>query len=151
MFVEFGKSLCENLVKHLLVLGPVLVGQLRASGGLVTQTTLKQFAAQSLPMSKSRQDFVTSKLVQMCAQDCRPLSIAEGVGFKEFSKASNQSYKPPVHSTLKVHLNLDYQKKKEQLISQLKNQDVSFTTDMWSSMGKDGYITVTYHYLMTAL
>ena len=33
------------------------------------------------------------------------------------------------------------------MISQLKEQDIAFTTDLWSSLGKQGYITLPYHYI----
>ena len=42
---------------------------------------------------------------------------------------------------------MEYEKKKVELISQLRNQDVAFTTDMWSSHSKHGYVTLTYHYI----
>ena len=52
-------------------------GQLRASSFI--QPTFKQFVGQSgMPLTKARKDFITGKLVQMCAQDCRPMSIVEG-------------------------------------------------------------------------
>ena len=119
---------------------------MRASN--LKQASLKQFTGQAgMPLTKARYDFITSKLVQMCAQDCRPLSIAEGKGFKEFCAALNPAYKPPVHATISAHLQLEYKKKKDLLIAELKGHDVAFTTDMWSSLGKQGYITVTYHYI----
>ena len=40
-----------------------------------------------------------------------------------------------------------YNEKKAELISQLKEKDVAFTTDLWTSHGKQAYITVTYHYI----
>ena len=75
-------------------------GQLRA--GSLIQPSLKQFSGQAgIPLTKARYDYVTSKLVQMCAQDCRPLSIVEGTGFEEFCAALNPQYKVPVHATVK--------------------------------------------------
>ena len=120
--------------------------QLRTAN--MTQTSLKQFTAQNgPPLTKARYDFITSKIVQMCAQDCRPLSIVKGGGFIEFCAALNSAYKVPVHTTVKTHLQLEYNKRKDELISQLKGQDIAFTTDLWTSFGKQGYITVTYHYI----
>ena len=58
-------------------------GQLRTTS--LTQTSLKQFMRQvGMPLTKARYDFMTNKLVKMCAQDCRPISIGEGRGFKDF-------------------------------------------------------------------
>ena len=121
-------------------------GQLRASSFI--QPTFKQFVGQSgMPLTKARKDFITGKLVQMCAQDCRPMSIVEGQGFKEFCAALNPQYKVPVKATVKAHLESRYNEKKAELISQLKEKDVAFTTDLWTSHGKQAYITVTYHYI----
>ena len=121
-------------------------GQLKASAFF--QPTFKQFVGQSgMPLTKARQDFITGKLVQMCAQDCRPMSIVEGAGFKDFCAALNPQYKVPVKATVKAHLELKYNEKKAELLSQLKDQDVAFTTDLWTSHGKQAYITVTYHYI----
>ena len=105
-------------------------GQLRASSFI--QPTFKQFVGQSgMPLTKARKDFITGKLVQMCAQDCRPMLIVEGQGFKEFCAALNPQYKVPV----KAHLESRYNEKKVELISRLKEKDVAFTTDLWTSHG----------------
>ena len=136
--------ICRKCFFHFTCVESSGSGQLRAASK--TQTNLRQYTS-GLPLTKARYDFITSELVQMCAQDCRPLSVVEGTGFIEFCAALNSSYKVPVHTTMKTHLELEYQKKKAELISQLKGQDVAFTTDMSSSHGKHGYITVTYHYI----
>ena len=121
-------------------------GQLRASSFI--QPTFKQFVGQSgMPLTKARKDFITGKLVQMCVQDCRPMSIVEGQGFKEFCAALNPQYKVPVKATVKAHLESRYNEKKAELILQLKEKDVAFTTDLWTSHGKQAYITVTYYYI----
>ena len=121
-------------------------GQLKASAFF--QPAFKQLVGQSgVPLAKARQDFITGKLVQMCVQDCRSMSIVEGAGFKDFCAALNSQYKVPVKATVKAQLELKYNEKKAELLSQLKDQDVAFTTDLWTSHGKKVYITVTYYYI----
>ena len=73
-----------------------------------------------MPLTKARYDFIANKLVKMHAQDCRPISLVEGTGFKDFCNALNPAYKVPVHATAKGHLKLKYGKRKGELISQLK-------------------------------
>ena len=89
-----------------------------------------------MPLTKARQDFITGKIVQMCAQDCRPISIVEGAGFKEFCAALNPQYKVPVKATVKSHFQVKYDEKRAELVSQIDKQDVAFTTDLWTSHGK---------------
>ena len=50
-------------------------------------------------------------------------------------------------SYCKTHLQVKYDEKRAQLVSQIDKQDVAFTTDLWTSHGKQAYITVTYHYV----
>ena len=73
-----------------------------------------------MPLTKARYDFITNKLVKICVQDCRSISIVEGRGFKNFCNALNPAYKVPVCTTVKTHLKLEYGKKTDELISQLK-------------------------------
>ena len=91
-------------------------------------------------LTKARYDFITNKSVKMCVQDCRLISIVEGRGFKDFCNALNPAYKVPVHATVEAHLKLEYGNKKDELISQLKEQDIAFTTNLWSSLGKQARI-----------
>ena len=67
----------------------------------------------------------------------------------EFCAALNPQYKVPVKATVKAHLESRYNENKVELISQLKEKDVAFTTDLWTSHGKQAYITVTYHYYIS--
>ena len=60
--------------------------------------------------------------------------------FKQFGGQSGMPLK-------KAQLELQYKEKKAELLSQLKDQDVAFTTDLWTSHGKQAYMTVTYHYI----
>ena len=81
------------------------------------------------------------------------MSIVEGTGFKEFCAALHPQYKVPVKPTVKSHLQVKYDEKRAEqvsqieLVSQIDKQDVAFTTDLWTSHGKQAYITVTYHYI----
>ena len=89
-----------------------------------------------MPLTKGRYEYITNKLEKMCAQDSRLISIVKGRGLKDFCNALNPAYKVLVHVTVEAHLKLEYGKKKDELISKLKEQDVAFTTDLWSSLGK---------------
>ena len=64
----------------------------------------------------------------------------------EFYAALNPQYKVPVKATVKAHLESRYNEKKAELISQLKEKDVAFTTDSmdkpWETSIHNCYISL---------
>ena len=58
------------------------------------------------------------------------------------------AYQPPVQKTCRKYLEIEYQEKKE-LVKQLlsKQPSVAVTSDIWTSRKKQGYITVTSHFI----
>ena len=110
------------------------------------QTTLN--FSTSRPLSSSTQEELNRKLALMCALDMRPISIVEGVGFKNFVSALNPNYKIPCRKTVMKHLHILYEECKKDLIELLMGVDsVAFTSDLWTSTALNGYITVTAQYL----
>ena len=66
---------------------------------------------------------------------------------REFLKALKPGYEPPTHKTIKTYLMGMYEQAKQDVKSCLKDLPVCFTTDMWTSVATQGYITVTAHYI----
>jgi len=88
-------------------------------------------------------------LVKMITADYQPLSIVENVGFLEFTKKLQPLYTPPSRKLLTTKLlpdqyNVIYLKLKYMLENV---NDVSITTDMWTSDSTRSYITVTCHFI----
>ncbi|KAE9542433.1 hypothetical protein AGLY_003294 [Aphis glycines] len=88
-------------------------------------------------------------LVKMITADYQPLSIVENVGFLEFTKKIQPLYTPPSRKLLTTKLlpdqyNVIYLKLKYMLENV---NDVSITTDMWTSDSTRSYITVTCHFI----
>lgn len=99
-------------------------------------------------MSKVKWQKCTAKLAEMCARDLRPLNIVEGGGFKDFCKELNPSYEVPCRTTIAKYVSLSYDLMKSDLVKIMSSQPgISLTTDHWTSLATEGYITVTGHFI----
>ena len=110
------------------------------------QLPITHFSASKKKLGSSYEE-ITSSLALFCALDLRPISIVEGRGFKNFMAKVNPDYKVPVKKTVTLYLTKLYEDLKEQVIKSTEGTTVAFTTDMWTSCAKMGYITVTAHYI----
>ena len=83
-------------------------------------------------------------------KDLQPLSAVEGEGFVELMGYADPRYKVPVTKTLHDNEILPlYQLSKRTIKDKLFNNSerVCFTTDGWSSLAQDRYISLTCHYV----
>ena len=86
--------------------------------------------------------------LRICERDLRPISIVEGGGFKEFCKKLNPSYDVQGRTTIAKYVSLSYDQLNAELIKTISSQPgVSLTTDHWTSLATEGYITVTGHFI----
>ncbi|KAK3095201.1 hypothetical protein FSP39_011428 [Pinctada imbricata] len=99
-------------------------------------------------MTKQKYQQCTQKLAAMCARDLRPLSIVEGKGFKQFCHELNPQYIVPSRTTVSNYVTLQYNEEVTKVKDLLKAQTaVSFTSDHWTSLATEGYITMTVHFV----
>jgi hypothetical protein len=56
-------------------------------------------------------------------------------------------YVVPCRKTIKNYLTKKYEDQKAKLILSLEGQRISFTTDHWTSLANESYMTVTAHYI----
>ena len=90
----------------------------------------------------------TKSLALMCARDLRPISMCEGAGFRKFCSELNPTYEVPGKTCVSKNMTCEYQEKSNLLREKLKSQvGVAFSTDHWSSMHMQGFITMTAHFL----
>ena len=101
-------------------------------------------------ITQTKRDEITRKITAMCAIVFLSLSVVNGAGFKEFCEAINSSYKEPCRKTTMIHVLKLYEDTKLHLVGSLSQvAGVALTTDMWTSVADDEYITVTAYYLTT--
>lgn len=86
---------------------------------------------------------------QMIVRDYMPFRTSEHVGFKNFIFALNSKYELPDRSVLKTTLiPLQCKDIEEKLIIVLNEiKFCSITTDMWTSVGNEGILAVTSHFV----
>lgn len=112
------------------------------------QTTLNSFTKKSgLAMNPTRYSAITRSLALACAIYLRPVSMVAGRGFRNFCRQLNPDYKVPCRTTVAKHLTLLYQECKEDLIELMQGCDVSFTTDLWTSINTRSFIGLTAHFI----
>ena len=116
-------------------------------GALVGRQTTLTSSWIRKPMSSQVYEKHTKNLALMCAIDARPLSICQGVGFKRFVRDLNPDYQVPSRTTVTKYLHKLYHDAKIDVVQSLKDQSVSITSDIWTSVALDGYLSVTGHYI----
>ena len=84
----------------------------------------------------------------MCARDLHQISILKGGWFKDFCMELNPSYDVPGRTTISKYVSIACDQLKTDLIKTISSQPgVSLTTDHWTSLAMEGYITVTGHFI----
>ena len=83
----------------------------------------------------------------MIVKDMLPLSLADGEGFREVMGFIEPGYRIPSRKTLTNCLEQQFAEKKAELKRKLATVDVALTTDCWTALTTESYITVTCHYI----
>lgn len=100
--------------------------------------------------SESRAKEITDRIATMVALDLRPMYMVKCEGFRNLLGYLEPAYKVPSrqHITSLIHRKHDAAKKL--LCTTLKEaSSVALSTDIWTSMATEAYITVTAHYIST--
>ena len=83
----------------------------------------------------------------MIAHDLRPISMVANAGFLAYSRALNPDYKVPCPTTVTKYVKALYNELKPKVMEEMSGQQVALTTDLWTSMATDSYITITCHFV----
>ncbi|XP_022165682.1 zinc finger BED domain-containing protein 1-like [Myzus persicae] len=88
-------------------------------------------------------------IVKMIAEDLQPLSIVENAGFRSMIELLDSRYEIPsrraLGRTIIPNIFSSVQNKVQVLLD--KAVDVAITTDVWTSLNTDSYLTLTVHFL----
>ncbi|KAK0135320.1 Zinc finger BED domain-containing protein 1 [Merluccius polli] len=112
-------------------------------GLLQTPFTL---AARKIPSNQVEQ--CHRAVTKFVVKGLHPFATVETPWFREMTKALNPRYTPPCRTVLSNTLiPAWYEVEKQNVITELANvSKVAITSDGWSSLAQDHYITVTAHY-----
>ncbi|XP_036347407.1 zinc finger BED domain-containing protein 1-like, partial [Rhagoletis pomonella] len=95
-----------------------------------------------------RQENITKALAKMIAMCQLKLSFSHSQGFINFMKEVDPGYKVPYPQAIKSRLGLAYNEVREKITKRLETvSSVSLTTDEWSSLAHEGYLSTTVHYI----
>ncbi|KAK7944995.1 hypothetical protein WMY93_000723 [Mugilogobius chulae] len=79
-------------------------------------------------------------------KDMRPVNIVEELGFKELMHIVEPRFTVPARETVRRALNTRFEDVRSKIQQSLQcAQAVSITTDLWSSLRMEAYMTVTAH------
>ncbi|CAB3231247.1 unnamed protein product [Arctia plantaginis] len=131
----------------------------------VTTTDTQEIESGSLQLERSSRPLISrrnrridqqqkklldKKLVQMITLDYQPFSIVEDTGFKNFVKALNRNYELPdrklISGTLVPSLYVACKAEVATLMQNVKR--VCITTDSWTSLTMDSYLSVVAHFMI---
>ena len=73
--------------------------------------------------------------------------MVANAGFLAYSRALNPDYKVPCPATVAKYVKALYNELKPKVLEEMSGQQVALTTDLWTSMATDSYITITCHFV----
>ncbi|XP_073730758.1 E3 SUMO-protein ligase ZBED1-like [Misgurnus anguillicaudatus] len=105
------------------------------------------YTANTTPLPSAKQEEITQKLTEFICKDMRPISIVDGEGFQNFVRALNPRYNFPSRVTVSNRIAKLYDCTTKSVKELLNNRSVALTTDGWTSLHTDAYVTVTAHFI----
>lgn len=97
----------------------------------------------------ARQTKITTKLAKFICQDMRPVNLLYGTGFQALMRELEPRYQIPCPRTMAGEIAKLYDSTKAELMEILHGQKIALTTDGWSSLATEAYVTVTAHFITT--
>ena len=116
-----------------------------ASGSQPTITTALGLGRRGCDSTKA--EGITQRICDMVTTDMLPINVVDGQGFREVIKYIEPGYNIPSRTTITTRVEASYVRKKAELKTQLATANVALTTDCWTSLTTESYITVTCHYI----
>ena len=117
------------------------------SGPSMRQTSLVAWQKSRQALGKGKYERINKSLAMMCALDLRSISIVDGTGFQRFVHELNPNYQVPSRKTVSHYVGMIYDEQKQMVQAQMRGCPVALTTDMWTSVASDPYMTVTAHFI----
>ncbi|XP_076670787.1 LOW QUALITY PROTEIN: E3 SUMO-protein ligase ZBED1 [Andrena cerasifolii] len=116
------------------------------------QVHLRQLTLRTISndLSQTKIMKLNNLVVAMICKDLQTLSIVEDKGFIEFVKELEPRYQLPTRRTLgRSILPQVYADTKNKILQNLQETTyVSITTDIWSNLNTQSFLTVTSHYIL---
>uniref|UniRef100_A0A3Q2TAZ2 BED-type domain-containing protein n=1 Tax=Fundulus heteroclitus TaxID=8078 RepID=A0A3Q2TAZ2_FUNHE len=114
-----------------------------------SQPRIDQSLVSTLPQNSERAKRITRCVACFIAKDLRPYSVVENAGFRHMLKTLEPRYKLPTRATFTDSaLPALYKETKAKVMeSMCKDSRVAITSDAWTSVATESYVTITAHYI----
>lgn len=131
-----------NLREHLVKVHP-FVYKRESPKQLCLQSCMRQKFC-----SSARTKAITDKIVRMIILDLRPIRVVECAGFKDLVLTLEPGYVMPTRKSVKKMIFNMYEQSKSKMIDLLHDaSSISLTTDIWTSLSNDAYISLSAHWI----
>ena len=157
---KYGNT--SNLLSHLKTNHPFVYQEAMKSGktprtkattsmSVCGQSTIQETIERTQKYERKGKKWkeLTDSITHCIAKDCLPINIVEGVGFKKMIHAFDSRYELPSRNHFsRIALPALCVSVKQKLKQDISTQQYfSATTDMWSSVGMQPYMSYTIHYI----
>lgn len=115
---------------------------LHGASGSASQPTITTTLGRTV-CDAGKAEGITQRICNMVTTDMLPINVVNGQGFREVIKYIEPGYNIPSRTTITTHVEASYVRKKAELKTQLATANVALTTDCWTSLNTESYITVT--------
>lgn len=77
-----------------------------------------------------------------------PLSFVQGKGFRALMQMVEPAYPIPSRRSITRRMDIHYEESKQRLLMKLATADkVAITTDCWTALTAESYMTITCHFI----
>ncbi|ROL45338.1 Zinc finger BED domain-containing protein 1 [Anabarilius grahami] len=113
------------------------------------QQSVASFMIRSTKLDARPAEQTTALITKMIAKDMLPISFVEGEGFRNLMEFVDPEFTVPSRKTITARLEKLFDDNVRELRSQLTSvEKMAPTTDSWTALTTESYITVTCHYIV---
>ena len=114
-----------------------------------SQKKVSSFFVQQRSCPPDRAELISNLVCEMIAKDLLPASFVDGInGFQKLMAFIEPQYSVPSRQTIMRRAKRMYDEEKNRLQQELsKVLSVAVTTDAWTSLATDSYMTLTCHWI----
>jgi len=112
---------------------------------------MASFSSGSRPVSATRADKINALIGNLIAENMLPISVVDSPAFVNLVTFQEPSYKVPCRQTMTDLLRRQEKELKAKVKAELvqdKSMKVAITTDIWTSLTNQAYMSVTASYIM---
>lgn len=101
------------------------------------------------PCNESRQEQITALVVKFIVGNMLPISLVDSSTFRELMTFLEPNYNVPHRNTITKRMDSQKAELSRQVVEEMEGASaVHMTTDLWTSLANDAYISVTASYIV---